>query len=240
MQMSDMIRDAQSGDKAARDKLVEDNVGLVWSIVKRYLGRGYESDDLFQIGSIGLIKAIDRFDLNMDVMFSTYAIPLIQGEIKRFLRDDGLIKVSRLAKENNWKIKKARQEFENSNAREPSLEELCNITGLSIDDITMAMESDVTVDSLYKSTYDSDGRDIMIIDSIKDGKDEIEERINHIMLTQMLGKLEEQEREILRLRYCENMTQTQVGEILGMSQVKISRMEKRIIKKMREDSIRKG
>lgn len=229
----DLLVKAKAQDTQARQQLVENNVGLVWSIVRRYSDRGYELDDLFQIGCLGLIKAIDRFDLSYDVMFSTYAIPMIQGEIKRFLRDDGMIKVSRIAKQNNQKIKNARAEFENEHMREPTIEEISNICGLEKEEIVMAMESDYKIDSLYRNINESGTKDIMIMDVIKDKKDDIQSTIDRISVNQMLSQLEDKERDIIKMRYFDNMTQSQVAKIYGVSQVKISRLESGIIKKLR-------
>lgn len=233
MQLSDVIIRAQSGDKAARDKLVEDNIGLVWSIVKRYTGRGYEVDDLFQIGSIGLIKAIDKFDLSFNVKFSTYAIPMIQGEIKRFLRDDGIVKVSRIAKENNWKIKKVVMEFEKQYAREPTIDEISKLTGLDKSDIIFAMETDITIDSINRTLYENDGHEVYLIDSINNGFDEIEKIVDNMVLEKVINILNEEEKNIIKMRYYEGKTQTQIADMMGMSQVQVSRYEKKIIERLR-------
>lgn len=233
MQLSDVIIRAQSGDKAARDKLVEDNIGLVWSIVKRYTGRGYEVDDLFQIGSIGLIKAIDKFDLSFNVRFSTYAIPMIQGEIKRFLRDDGIVKVSRIAKENNWKIKKVVMAFEKQYAREPTIDEISKLTGLDKSDIIFAMETDITIDSINRTLYENDGHEVYLIDSINNGFDEIEKIVDNMVLEKVINILNEEEKNIIKMRYYEGKTQTQIADMMGMSQVQVSRYEKKIIERLR-------
>lgn len=233
MQLSDVIIRAQSGDKAARDKLVEDNIGLVWSIVKRYTGRGYEVDDLFQIGSIGLIKAIDKFDLSFNVKFSTYAIPMIQGEIKRFLRDDGIVKVSRIAKENNWKIKKVVMAFEKKYAREPTIDEISKLTGLDKSDIIFAMETDITIDSINRTLYENDGHEVYLIDSINNGFDEIEKIVDNMVLEKVINILNEEEKNIIKMRYYEGKTQTQIADMMGMSQVQVSRYEKKIIERLR-------
>ncbi len=233
MQLSDVIIRAQSGDKAARDKLVEDNIGLVWSIVKRYTGRGYEVDDLFQIGSIGLIKAIDKFDLSFNVKFSTYAIPMIQGEIKRFLRDDGIVKVSRIAKENNWKIKKVVMAFEKKYAKEPTIDEISKLTGLDKSDIIFAMETDITIDSINRTLYENDGHEVYLIDSINNGFDEIEKIVDNMVLEKVINILNEEEKNIIKMRYYEGKTQTQIADMMGMSQVQVSRYEKKIIERLR-------
>ena len=155
-----LLTQAQAGDREAREVLVEKNLGLVHHIVKRFLGRGYDAEDLFQIGSIGLMKAIDKFDLSYDVKFSTYAVPMIAGEIKRFLRDDGMVKVSRTLKENGFKIRQASEQVSKQLGREATLLEISEITGISTEDIVMAMEANVEVESIYKSVYQSDGNEI--------------------------------------------------------------------------------
>ena len=157
----------QKGDKEARERLVEENMGLVWSIVKRFAGRGTDMEDLFQIGAMGLIKAIDKFDPSFEVKFSTYAVPMIAGEIKRFLRDDGIVKVSRTLKENCWKIKKETEQFRQKNGREPSLEELSVITGLTKEEIAMALESAAEVESIYKTIPQKDGSEVCLLDRME-------------------------------------------------------------------------
>ena len=161
-----LIEAAHQGDKEARDRLVMENMGLIWSIVRRFSGRGYELEDLFQIGSIGLLKAIDKFDTNYDVKFSTYAVPMIQGEIKRFLRDDGMVKVSRTLKENGWKIKKAAEQLAFQLGRDATLEEIAATTELSVEDIIMAMEANEEVESIYRTVYQGDGNEIYLLDKI--------------------------------------------------------------------------
>ena len=159
-----LIAQSQAGNKEAREVLVEKNLGLVHHIVKRFIGRGYDADDLFQIGSIGLIKAIDKFDLSYEVKFSTYAVPMIAGEIKRFLRDDGMIKMSRSIKENAWKIKAATERLTNENGRDPTLEEIAEATNLLVEDIVISLEANVEVESIYKTVYQGEGNQIFLLD----------------------------------------------------------------------------
>ncbi len=161
-----LIARSQAGDKAAREALIEKNLGLVHHIVRRFLGRGYDAEDLFQIGAIGLMKAIDKFDLAYDVKFSTYAVPMISGEIKRFLRDDGIVKVSRTLKENGWKIRQAAEQIYHERGRDATLEEIAEATGIAREDIVMAMEANVEVESIYKSVYQSDGNEIYLVDKL--------------------------------------------------------------------------
>ena len=164
-----LIERSQAGDKEARETLIEENLGLVRHIVKRFAGRGYDMEDLFQIGCIGLMKAIDKFDLHYEVRFSTYAVPMIQGEIKRFLRDDGMVKVSRTLKENGWKIKQAAERLSQKLGREATLKELSEATGLETEDIVMALDANVEVESIYKSVYQSDGNEIYLVDQVVGG-----------------------------------------------------------------------
>lgn len=232
-----LIAKSQAGDKEAREILIEKNLGLVHHIVKRFLGRGYEAEDLFQIGSIGLIKAIDKFDLSFDVKFSTYAVPMISGEIKRFLRDDGMVKVSRTLKENGWKVKQAAERIIREQGREATLEEIATLTELTVEDIVMAMEANVEVESIYKSVYQSEGNEIYLVDKLPEKKDANEKLLNHMLLEQLMGELKEEERKLIILRYFQDKTQVEVAKRLGISQVQVSRMEKRILVRMRESLI---
>ena len=225
-----LIARSQAGDKAAREALIEKNLGLVHHIVRRFLGRGYDAEDLFQIGAIGLMKAIDKFDLAYDVKFSTYAVPMISGEIKRFLRDDGIVKVSRTLKENGWKIRQAAEQIYHERGRDATLEEIAEATGIAREDIVMAME----VESIYKSVYQSDGNEIYLVDKLPEKKDDNEKLLNHMLLEQLIGELGEEERMLIRLRYFQDKTQVEVAKNLGISQVQVSRMEKKILIRMRE------
>ena len=229
-----LIEQAHGGDKEARDRLVENNAGLVWSIVRRFMNRGYEAEDLFQIGSIGLMKAIDKFDMTYDVKFSTYAVPMIAGEIKRFMRDDGILKVSRTIKENAVKLRGVQEELNQKLNREPTVEELAVHAGMSAEEVLLAAESIHEVESLYKTVYQGDGSPISLMDRLEEKRDVHEETLNRILLEELLETLEEQERELIRLRYYEEKTQSHIADRLGMSQVQVSRMEKRILKKLRQ------
>lgn len=233
-EMSVLIERSHAGDKAAREVLIEKNLGLVHHIVKRFLNRGVDPEDLFQIGCIGLMKAIDKFDLRYDVKFSTYAVPMIAGEIKRFLRDDGMVKVSRTLKENGWKVTKAREQFQQENGRDPSLEEVAKMTEMSVEEVVMAMDAGAEVESIYRSVYQSDGNEIYLADQIASGNNEKEKLLNHMLLSQLLSELEGEEKKLILLRYFQGKTQVDVAERLGISQVQVSRLEKRILRRMRE------
>lgn len=260
MEVMELLQKAQEGDKDARNQMVEKNIGLVWNIVKRFKGRGCEDDDLFQIGCIGLIKAIDHFDLGFEVQFSTYAVPVITGEIKRFLRDDGMIKVSRTLKENGWKVRKTADKLGQELGRDATIEEIAAATELATEDIVMALEANSEVDSIYRPVYQSEGKDIFMVDQVVRSLDggacyqsvggnthigngttevldiEKEELLNRMLLQNLLDELEEKERDLIKMRYFKDMTQTQVAEKLGISQVQVSRLEKKILLRMRKNA----
>lgn len=229
-----LIQKAHQGDKAARDQLVKENMGLVFSVSKRFTGRGTETEDLYQIGSIGLLKAIDHFDCSYQVKFSTYAVPLIAGEIKRFLRDDGMLKVSRSLKETAYRTAQIREKLEKRLGREPTIEELAKESGISREEIVLAMESAAEVESLQKPVYQSDGNDIFLEDRIEERENASERLLDRIVLQKLLLGLDQKERDLIRMRYFENKTQSEVGKLFEMSQVQVSRMEKKILKGLRE------
>lgn len=228
-----LIGRAHQGDKEARDTLFEENIGLIYSVARRFLGRGVEMEDLFQIGSIGLLKAVDKFDPAFEVKFSTYAIPMILGELKRFFRDDGMIKVSRSIKENQHRVYLAREKIEKELGREPSLKEIAEMLEMPPEEVAMTMDSAAEVESLYRTVYQSEGTDISLIDKIPEKENAEEHLLNRIFLEEILGKLESSDRKLLYMRYFQDQTQTQIAEQLGVSQVQVSRMEKRILKKLR-------
>lgn len=237
MDTLELIKLSKTGDKEARDLLVTENVGLVWSIVRRFAGRGHELEDLFQIGSIGLIKSIDKFDLSYDVKFSTYAVPMITGEIKRFLRDDGIIKVSRSLKEIAVKVKITREIMNNRLNREPTIEELSIEMEVPTEDIVMALESNTEVESLYKTIYQGDGNAIFLIDKLEQVQDDHESVVDKLAIQEILDTLEPKEQDIIKLRYFMNRTQSDIAKKLGISQVQVSRLEKKILRTMREKLI---
>ena len=228
-----LIERSHQGDKEARDKLVEYNLGLVWNIVKRYTGRGYDAEDLFQIGSIGLIKAIDKFNTDYEVKLSTYAVPMISGEIKRFLRDDGMVKISRSIKENSWKVRKAREKLAQKLGREATIEEISVECKLTKDEIIMAADADMEIESIYKGNVSADGSEYYLADKLADKEDAHEELVNHLLIEKLISDLNDQEKELIKLRYYESKTQTQVAKVLHISQVQVSRMEKKVLCKMR-------
>lgn len=233
--ISQLILRSQQGDEEARSMLVTENIGLVWCVVKRFLGRGVESEDLFQIGSIGLLKAIDKFNLEYEVKFSTYAVPLIAGEIKRFLRDDGMIKVSRSLKELAYRAVNAKEQLTKRLNREPTMNEIAEFLEVSKEELQLALESGYEVESLQKANGKGDGQEIPLLEKIISKEDTEETITNKLLLQELLGTLKKEERQVIYLRYFSNYTQTQVGKKLGISQVQVSRMEKRILKQMREN-----
>ena len=242
-EVSVLIGRSQSGDKEAREALFEKNAGLIHHVIKRYIGRGCESEDLFQLGAIGLVKAIEKFDTEYGVCFSTYAVPMISGEIRRFLRDDGMVKVSRGIKENIWKINRTREELYARLGREVTIRELAEESGVAMEDVVLAMDAGREVESIYRTVYQSDGNEIYLLDMIKEGQqagssytvqDEGEIVLDRMLLEQLMNKLDTKERMLIRLRFYENKTQMQVAKYLGMSQVQVSRLEKKLLLRMRE------
>ena len=250
METIEQIAMAQNGDKTMRDRIVEENVGLVWSIVRRFTNRGYDAEELFQIGCIGLIKAIDKFDTNFEVKFSTYAVPLISGEIKRFLRDDGIVKVSRTLKENGWRIRKEAEKISHDKGREATIEELAMATGLAREDVVLAIEANSEVDSIYRTVYQNEGNDVCMAEILVtkcDGTgvgttaseniwDDMEKNklLDSMVLQQLIGELSERERELIRYRYFGEKTQSDVARKMGISQVQVSRLEKKILLQLRK------
>ena len=229
-----LIIKSQQGDKEARDTIFEENAGLVYSVAKRFLGRGVEMEDLVQIGSIGLLKAIDHFDRSYDVRFSTYAVPMILGEIRRYLRDDGILKVSRSLKENCVRIYSAREKLEKELGREPVLEEIAAAAELSVEEALISLESVAEVESLHKIIYQGDGNDISLMDRLQEKENGQDLALNRIFLDEILQKLKVKERQLIYMRYFKDMTQTEIAAELGISQVQVSRMEKRILKQLKE------
>lgn len=219
----------KNGDNDAMNELVSENVGLVWNVVKRFANRGYELDDLFQIGSMGFVKAIKRFDVNYETQLSTYAVSMIIGEIKRFLRDDGMIKVSRSLKETAAKVREIQRSEPD---KDFTLEELSEKLGLEKNDIVMALDATTAIESLDKQIGD-DKDSKTIGEGIAYNKNEYEELLDKITLSNMLDCLDEKERKIIIYRYYREMTQSKVAEIYGTSQVQVSRIEKKALAKMR-------
>ncbi len=229
-----LIGRAHQGDKVARDKVYEENIGLIYSVVKRFAGRGVEAEDLFQIGSIGLLKAVDKFDTSFEVKFSTYAVPMIIGEIRRYLRDTGIIKVSRSLKESQYRVFKIREDLEKKLGREPSVTELAEAAEISLEELNMVLEAGAEVESLHKTIYQGEGTELSLLDKIPEKENRQEKLLDKVLLEELLGRLEAEERKLIYMRYFQDMTQTEIARQLHISQVQVSRMEKRILKKLKK------
>ena len=245
MEERELFLRVREGDKEARELLFHKNTGLIRHITKRYIGRGCEAEDLFQLGAIGLLKAIEKFEPDYGVCFSTYAVPMIAGEIRRFLRDDGMVKVSRGIKENLWKIRRVSEELRYQLGREVTLQELSIETGIGIEDIVIALDAGKEVESIYKTVYQSDGNEIYLLDQI--GSDagtgdmrresEGEGVLNRLLLDSLMETLDSKEKLLIRLRFYENQTQVQTATRLGMTQVQVSRLEKKLLLRMRQKAL---
>ena len=231
---SELLPLAKAGDIEAMNKLIEINLPLVSSISKKFINRGYDYEDIFQIGSIGLVKAIKNFDVKFNVKFSTYAVPMIMGEIKRFLRDDGIIKVSRNVKSLARKIHFDREALSKELNREPTIEELSQYSGVNKEDIVLAMESSANLQYLYDTIHQDDGAPVLLIDKISESNIEDNSVVDRIALKDVLQNLDSKSRQIIMLRYFKDKTQVQVAKMLGISQVQVSRIEKKVLLEMRK------
>lgn len=228
-----LISRAQQGDEQAKEQLVTTNAPLVKSVAKRFMNRAIEYDDLYQIGCMGLIKAIARFDLSYDVRFSTYAVPMIAGEIKRFLRDDGMIKVSRSLKELAARAAAVREKLIDTHAREPSVAEIAAELGVDAEDVAEALEAARPYASIYEPTYGAES-DAMLLDTVGGACKELDSATDRVALKELLNTLSARERTIITLRYFSDQTQTQVAKSLGISQVQVSRLENAILQRLRK------
>ncbi|WP_029453444.1 RNA polymerase sporulation sigma factor SigF [Clostridium algidicarnis] len=225
---------SKTGNKLAMDKLIEINIPLVSSITKKFMNRGYEYEDIFQIGSMGLIKAINNFDASYNVKFSTYAVPMIIGEIKRFIRDDGMIKVSRSVKSIARKLHYDKEALSKELDREPTLDELSKFSRVDKEDIVYAMESASSIHYLYDTIHQDDGAPVLLIDKLSEKYEEDDSLIDRLALKEALGDLDAKSRQIIMLRYFKDNTQVEVAKMLGISQVQVSRIEKKVLKTMRK------
>ncbi len=228
-----LITQAHKGDKSSRDRILIENTALIWSIVKRFSGRGYDSEDLFQIGCIGMLKAIDRFDLGYNVSFSTYAVPLITGEIRRFLRDDGIIKISRTIKENQKLILKEREKYVEKYNEKPTIEQLAKACGLEREDVVLATSALMPVDSIDRE-INQDNENTTVGSFLPDHTDSEKIIVDKILIKQLLESLTKEEEKVIVLRYFKNKTQQEIAEIMGLTQVKVSRLEKKILAKLKK------
>ncbi|MTK12499.1 MAG: RNA polymerase sporulation sigma factor SigF [Clostridiaceae bacterium] len=230
----ELIRLAKKGNKNALNKLIEVNLPLVSTISKKFLNRGYEYEDIFQIGCMGLVKAVNNFDESYNVKFSTYAVPMILGEIKRFIRDDGMIKVSRSVKNTAKKLHYDKEALTKELNRDPTVEELSKYSGVNVEDIIFAVESANSLQYLYDTIHQDDGSPVLLIDKLSENPEEDNEMVDRIALKEALKSLDTKSRQIIMLRYFKDKTQVQVAKMLGISQVQVSRIEKKVLKTMRE------
>lgn len=228
-----LLKQAKRGSQEAREKLVNHNLRLVFNLIQRFEGRGYDLEDLFQIGTIGLLKAVDRFDPQYQVKFSTYAVPMIIGEIRRFLRDDSLVKVSRTAKDMAYRVNRAREELSKRNGREPTVGEIADQLGVKREDIVSALEAVKHPESVHDTLYQDEGDPIYILDQLRhDGCEN--QLLENLAVRQVLEKLPPRYKEIILLRFFYDKTQAEVARIVGLSQVQISRLERRALEALRE------
>jgi len=229
-----LIARAQAGDDSAAEQLIKENSGLIWSVVKKFAKRGYELDDLYQIGAIGLLKCIRKFDASFDVKFSTYAIPMIIGEIKRFLRDDGIIKVSRPMKEIATKARYITEMLTAKLGRQPTISELAAELNITTEELVVAMEAGLDVESLYATIYQGDGSPIYLIDKLAQERDSGDSMVNLLALKELIARLKPKERQVIILRYFQDKTQMDVAKIIGVSQVQVSRIEKKVLQALKD------
>lgn len=226
-----LIQQSQDGDKDARRMMVEGNTRLVWSIVQRFASRGADLEDLFQIGCIGLMKSIDKFDLSYEVKFSTYAVPMIVGEIQRFLRDDGMVKVSRSIRELSFKIRHATDDYIKNHGRSPSVSEIAEVLEVAIDDVILASDALRDPASLHEQLYENEGDSLTLMDQLRD--DRSERFFDHIPLRDVVSKLNKRDQTIIYMRYYLDYTQSDIAERIGISQVQVSRLEKKILAQLK-------
>ena len=230
-----LLEKARGGDKAAREKLISGNLRLVLSVVQRFAGRGESMDDLFQVGCIGLIKAIDAFDLNQNVQFSTYGVPMIAGELRRFLRDHSALRVSRSMRDTAYKVLQAKEKLCAETGREPTVEELAAATGIERREIVFALDAICEPVSLYEPVFGDGGESACIMDQIGDSRNTDEHWLEQIALEEAIGRLSARERHILALRFCDGRTQMEVARQVGISQAQVSRLEKGAIGRIKKE-----
>ena len=228
--IEELIARAQTGDKEASEALVTENSGLIWSVARRFLGRGAEADDLYQLGCLGFLKAVEGFDLEFGTQFSTYAVPKIAGEIRRFLRDDGAVKVSRGLKEQAATIKSVRNRLTSALGREPTIQEIANQTGFSPEDIALAETATAATESIQRET----GEEGFSLEQVLTDTESEEKMVERIALRQAIENLPDRERRVIQLRYFHGLTQQRVAKVLDVSQVQVSRIEKKAIGQLRE------
>ena len=230
-----LLQKAKEGDMEAREKLIAGNLRLVLSVLQKFSGRGEHVDDLFQVGCIGLIKAIDHFNTDLDVRFSTYGVPMIVGEIRRYLRDNSAVRVSRPMWDPAYKVPQAKERYLSQHQKEPTVEELAQLVGIRREEVVFALDAIVDPVSLYEPVYSDGGDPICVMDQVKDNKNTDEHWLEHIALKEAISHLTERERRILSLRFFEGRTQMEVSAEVGISQAQVSRLEKNAIRQIRKD-----
>ena len=233
-EIKNLLHKAQAGDQIAKEYILENNINLVRSVVHRFTNRGYEWDDLFQLGCIGLVKAIERFDTKFSVKFSTYAVPMIIGEIRRFIRDDNPVKVSRPVKELAYKVHRIQERLQGVLGRDPTITEIAKELSLAPQEVVAALEAIQTPTSLYANVFHDDGDPILLLDQMKYCEEEDSAYFEKLALKEIVLRLPEKERLVIHLRFFADKTQAEVAQIIGLSQVQISRIEKQALKLMKE------
>ena len=231
----ELLRRAKNGDSAAREKLVEGNLRLVLSVIQRFAGRGENADDLFQVGCVGLLKAIDNFDVNLNLRFSTYGVPMILGEIRRYLRDNSAIRVSRSMRDTAYRVLQARERLQRNSQREPSVEQIAKELDIPREEVVFALDAIVDPVSLFEPVYSESGDTVCVMDQVRDTKNTDEDWLEHIALKEAMAQLSEREQHILALRFADGRTQMEVSEEIGISQAQVSRLEKNAIKFIRRE-----
>lgn len=230
----ELLKLVNKGDKAARDKLIYANLRLVLSVVQRFSNRGEPPDDLFQVGCIGLIKAIDHFDLSLDVKFSTYAVPMILGELRRYLRDNNSIRVSRSIKDTAYRVMQVKEQYINKHQKEPTVEEIAKMLEIPVSDVVVALESIVEPVSIYEPVYSDNGDDIYVLDQLGDNNTD-KNWLDEIAFKDAIANLSQREKLILRLRFMDGLTQMEVSNEIGISQAQVSRLEKAAMDKIKDE-----
>ena len=231
----ELLRRTKEGDMAAREQLISGNLRLVLSDIQKFTNRGENVDDLFQVGCIGLIKAIDNFNLDLDVKFSTYGVPMIIGEIRRYLRDNSALRVSRSMRDTAYKVLQAKEKYMGEHQREPSVEEIAKILELKREDVVFALDAIMDPVSLYEPVYSDGGDAICVMDQVKDSKNTDENWLEHIALREAMARLTDREKKILNLRFFEGKTQMEVSAEVGISQAQVSRLEKNAISQIKKN-----
>lgn len=231
----ELLRRVKEGDQSARERLVEGNLRLVLSVIQRFSNRGENADDLFQVGCVGLLKAIDNFDVNLNLRFSTYGVPMILGEIRRYLRDNSSIRVSRSMRDTAYRVLQVREKLQRENQREPSIEEIARELELPREEVVFALDAIVDPVSLFEPVYSEAGDTMCVMDQVRDTKNTDEDWLEHIALKEAMSHLSEREQRILALRFCDGKTQMEVSSEIGISQAQVSRLEKNAIKFIRKE-----